>query len=100
MARLTEVGGRAVVPSDEPLLEPWLREALIRLNRAAEAVPLINATRVENGLPPFPAGATAATTAAETSANTTRRNMSDRFPPDTCFECETASCRSIGASAG
>jgi hypothetical protein len=22
------------------------------------------------------------------------------IPPDTCFECETASCRSIGASAG
>jgi hypothetical protein len=35
-------------------------EGLIRLGRAAEAVPLINRTRVANGLPPFPAGATAA----------------------------------------
>jgi hypothetical protein len=38
-------------------------EALIRLGRAADAVPLINATRVENGLPPFPAGSTAETRA-------------------------------------
>ena len=35
-------------------------EGLIRLNRATEAVPFINATRVANGLPPFPATATAA----------------------------------------
>jgi len=35
-------------------------EAHIRLNRANEAVPLINLTRVANGLPPFPATATAA----------------------------------------
>lgn len=35
-------------------------EGLIRLNRASEAVPLINATRVANGLPAFPATATAA----------------------------------------
>lgn len=34
-------------------------EGLIRLNRAAEAVPLINRTRVANNLPPFPAGASA-----------------------------------------
>jgi hypothetical protein len=38
-------------------------EALIRLNRASEAVPLVNRTRVINGLAPFPAGATAATRA-------------------------------------
>ena len=35
-------------------------EGLIRLNRATEAVPLINATRVANGLPAFAATATAA----------------------------------------
>lgn len=38
-------------------------EALIRLNRAAEAVPLINRTRVINGLEPYPAGSTATTPA-------------------------------------
>ena len=38
-------------------------EALIRLNRASEAVPLVNRTRVINGLAPFPAGATADTRA-------------------------------------
>lgn len=38
-------------------------EALIRLNRASEAVPLINRTRVINGLEPFPAGASATTRA-------------------------------------
>jgi hypothetical protein len=38
-------------------------EGLIVLGRASEAVPLINRTRVANGLPPFPAGATAATRA-------------------------------------
>ena len=38
-------------------------EALIRLNRASEAVPLINRTRALNGLAEFPAGATAATRA-------------------------------------
>jgi hypothetical protein len=38
-------------------------EGLIRLGREAEAVPLINRTRVANGLPPFPATATAATPA-------------------------------------
>lgn len=38
-------------------------EALIRLNRAAEAVPYINRTRVINGLPPFPAGSAATTRA-------------------------------------
>lgn len=35
-------------------------EGLIRLNRATEAVPFINATRVANGLPAFAATATAA----------------------------------------
>jgi hypothetical protein len=35
-------------------------EGLMRLGRDAEAVPLINRTRVANALPPFPAGATAA----------------------------------------
>ncbi len=38
-------------------------EGLIKLNRAAEAVSLVNRTRVINGLAPFPAGATAATRA-------------------------------------
>lgn len=38
-------------------------EALIRLNRPAEAVPFVNTTRVKNGLEPFPAGSTAATRA-------------------------------------
>jgi len=38
-------------------------EGLMRLNRDAEAVPLINRTRVANNLPPFPAGATKATRA-------------------------------------
>lgn len=38
-------------------------EALIRLGRAAEAVPLINASRTAHGLPPFPAGSTADTPA-------------------------------------
>jgi hypothetical protein len=38
-------------------------EGLIRLGRDAEAVPLINRTRVINGLPPFPATATAASRA-------------------------------------
>jgi len=38
-------------------------EGLMRLGRDAEAVPLINRTRVANNLPPFPAGATAATRA-------------------------------------
>ncbi len=33
-------------------------EALIRLNRTAEAIPLINASRTANGLPAIPAGAT------------------------------------------
>jgi hypothetical protein len=33
-------------------------EALIRLNRTAEAIPLINASRAANGLPAIPAGAT------------------------------------------
>ena len=34
-------------------------EALIRLNRASEAVDLVNLTRVFNGLAPFPAGSSA-----------------------------------------
>lgn len=38
-------------------------EGLIRLNRASEAVPLINRTRVLNGLPAFPAGSDANTRA-------------------------------------
>ncbi len=38
-------------------------EALIRLNRAAEAVPYVNITRTANGLPPFPAGSAANTPA-------------------------------------
>jgi hypothetical protein len=38
-------------------------EGLIILGRAAEAVPLINRTRVANNLPPFPAGSVAATRA-------------------------------------
>jgi hypothetical protein len=38
-------------------------EALIRLNRPAEAVPYVNTTRVANGLAPFPAGSTEATRA-------------------------------------
>jgi hypothetical protein len=33
-------------------------EGLMRLNRAAEAVPLVNSWRTENGLPAFPANAT------------------------------------------
>jgi hypothetical protein len=35
-------------------------EGLIRLNRAAEAVPLVNRTRVANALPPFPDAASRA----------------------------------------
>jgi hypothetical protein len=38
-------------------------EALIRLNRASEAVPLINASRTQHGLPPFPAGSDASSRA-------------------------------------
>jgi hypothetical protein len=38
-------------------------EGLIRTNRASEAVPFINRTRVANGLPEFPASATTATRA-------------------------------------
>lgn len=38
-------------------------EGLIRLGRASEAVPLINASRVQHGLPEFPAGSTADTRA-------------------------------------
>jgi hypothetical protein len=38
-------------------------EGLIALGRAGEAVPLINRTRVANGLPAFPAGSTVATRA-------------------------------------
>jgi hypothetical protein len=36
-------------------------EALIRLNRIGDALPLINASRTANGLPAIPAGATATT---------------------------------------
>jgi hypothetical protein len=36
-------------------------EALIRLNRIADALPIINASRTANGLPAIPAGATATT---------------------------------------
>lgn len=52
--------------------EMLMAEALIRLNRAAEAVPLINRTRVINGLEPFPAGSDATTRApAQTGGSAT-----------------------------
>jgi hypothetical protein len=52
--------------------EMLMAEALIRLNRSTEAVPLINRTRVINGLEPFPAGATAADRApAQTGGSAT-----------------------------
>ena len=44
---------------DETEIDMLEAEGLIRLGRASEAVPLINKTRVVNGLPPVPAGATA-----------------------------------------
>jgi hypothetical protein len=47
--------------------EMLLAEGLIRLGRDAEAVPLINRTRVINGLPPFAAGQPARWSAAPCS---------------------------------
>lgn len=65
-------------------------EGLIRLNRAAEAVPLINRTRERNGLPPFPAGATA-TTRAPAHPGGSATSCVPRTPtgPNNSLECGT-----------
>jgi hypothetical protein len=65
-------------------------EGLIRLNRAAEAVPLINLTRVANALPPFPAGA-GATDRAPAQPGGSATSCVPRTPtgPGGSLECGT-----------
>src|SRR5690606_38983196 len=65
-------------------------EALIRLNRANEAVPLVNVTRVARGLPPFPANA-AATTRAPAHPGGSATSCVPRTPtgPGNTLECGT-----------
>ena len=65
-------------------------EALIRLNRASEAVPLINRTRVINGLAPFPDGS-AATTRAPAQPGGSATSCVPRTPtgPGNSLECGT-----------
>jgi hypothetical protein len=60
-------------------------EGLIRLNRAAEAVPLINLTRVANGLPPF----VAATDRAPAQPGGSATSCVPRTPtgPGSALEC-------------
>ena len=66
-------------------------EALIRLNRAAEAVPLVNVTRVANGLPPFPDGARRAATRAPAHPGGSATSCVPRTPTAraTRLECGT-----------
>ncbi len=65
-------------------------EGLIRLNRAAEAVPLINRTREANALPPFPAGSDA-TTRAPAQPGGSATSCVPRTPtgPGGSLECGT-----------
>ncbi len=65
-------------------------EGLIALGRAAEAVPLINRTRVANNLPPFPAGASA-TTRAPAQPGGSATSCVPRTPtgPNGTLECGT-----------
>lgn len=65
-------------------------EALIRLNRPAEAVPYVNITRVANGLAPFPAGSDA-TTRAPVQPGGSATNCVPRTPtgPGNTLECGT-----------
>lgn len=65
-------------------------EGLIRLNRAAEAVTLINRTRIANALPPFPAGA-GATDRAPAQPGGSAASCVPRTPtgPGGTLECGT-----------
>lgn len=65
-------------------------EALIRLNRPAEAVPYVNITRTKNNLPPFPAGSTAATRApAQPGGSATSCVPRTPTGPGNSVECGT-----------
>ncbi|HEY5492758.1 MAG TPA: hypothetical protein VIK25_16305 [Gemmatimonadaceae bacterium] len=65
-------------------------EGLIILGRAAEAVPLINRTRVANGLPAFPAGASASTRApAQPGGSATSCVPRTPTGPGVLLECGT-----------